>query len=129
MAILSHHRARWIKTRPRQYRYWEAWTCFCYYSGISPLVVTVSDGRVTGATDSTGRRTAAEYLRAGSRRWAGIDALYDRLAVGIRDSAYAVVSVEYDTVHGYPVRATFDRDVFTSDDELHVAVSHFEILR
>ena len=128
IAILSYHRARWSMSRPREYRYWEATTCFCFRFSISPRIVTVSDGRVTGATDTTGRRTDAAFVRAGSQRWAGIDALFDRLAAGIRDSAYAVVTVEYDTLRGYPMRAVFDRDLFTNDDELHIVINHFEVL-
>lgn len=88
-----------------------------------------STGDHSSSSLVTARCSGGQCLRTGSRRWAEIDALYDRLAVGIRNNAYAVVSVEYDTVHGYPMRATVDRDVLTSDDELYIAVSHFEILR
>jgi hypothetical protein len=55
--------------------------------------------------------------------------LFVQLAVGIRDSAYAEVTVEYDTLRGYPIRALFDRDVFINDDEVYIVISHFEVLR
>jgi len=129
LAVLERYRAAWAAARPRHYRYREHGWCFCATTWAGPRVVTVHDGRVVSATDTTGRFTDSAYVQAAARRPAGgIDALFDRIAAGTRDTAYAEVRAEYDAAGGHPTRVTFDREVLASDDEYHVDVSGFETL-
>jgi hypothetical protein len=129
VATLEHHRRVWAATRPRHYRYREHAWCFCATTWAGPRVVTVHDGRVVSATDTTGRFTDSAYVHAAARRPAGgIDALFDRVAAGTRDTAYAEVRAEYDATRGHPSRVTFDRELLASDDEYHVDVSRVEAL-
>jgi hypothetical protein len=129
LAVLERYRAAWAAARPRHYRYREHGWCFCATTWAGPRVVTVRDGRVVSATDTTGRIADSAYVRAAARgSTGGIDALFGRVAAGIRDTAYAEVRAEYDAARGHPTRVTFDREVLASDDEYHVDVSRVEAL-
>ncbi|WP_284349058.1 DUF6174 domain-containing protein [Roseisolibacter agri] len=129
LGVLARHRAVWAAARPRQYRYWEHRWCFCLSTWHGPHVVTVADGRVVSATDTTGRRSDSAYVRRAARRpLGGVDALFDDIAAGIRDTTYAEVRVAFDPARGHPTSVTFDRHPLASDDERHVDVSRLEPL-
>jgi hypothetical protein len=126
LAVLARHRAAWAGVRPRHYRYWEHGWCFCGMAWIGPRVVSVVNGR---ASDTAGRRSDPAYVRAAAQRpTGGIDALFDRIAEGIRDTAFAEVRAEFDPARGHPTRVTFDRALLDSDDEFHIDVSRVEAL-
>jgi hypothetical protein len=129
LAVVERQRAVWAAARPRRYRYWERWDC----AWIRPCgldVVTVADGRVVSATDTTGRHPNAAYLRAAARGpAAGIDAIFAEVAAVLRGARYEEVRVTFDPARGYPTRATFDEAAHAFDDERIVGVSHFEVLR
>jgi hypothetical protein len=128
LAVLERRRALWASVRPRQYQYWENGWCFCFSSWPGPHRVTVRDARVVSATDTTGRMVDTAYGRTAPGVPGGIDALFDRIAKGIRDTAYAEVRVDYHSRGGYPTHVTFDRVVAMSDDEYYIDVSHFRRL-
>ncbi len=91
--------------------------------------MTVVGARVVSATDTTRTLSDSAYVRASAHgAGGGIDALFDRIAAGIRDTAHAAVHVAFDPARGYPTRITFDRRWFVSDDELHIDVREVEAL-
>ena len=93
--------------------------CFCPHE--SPIVVTVADGKLAGATYvDTGEAVAA----ARQAQLPTIDGLFDLLA-----NAYAGgaddVRVTYDGALGYPVSLRIDYDRAASDEEVGYNVSDF----
>lgn len=124
LTVLQHFREVWSAIRPPRYRYWQEGSCFCFQVWPGPRVITIRDGRVLSATDTTGTRSDTALVREGATAPAGIDALFDRIATGIRDTTIDMVRVEYDRHQGFPTHVTFDRYVMASDDEYHLTISH-----
>ena len=129
IAVLERHRARWLTARPSLYRYRQEGACFCTQFWSGPRIITVAGGRVVSATDATGTRTDSAFVRAGSSQAGGIDALFDRVARSVQDSAVDQVRVDYDEARGFPTRILFDPSLLVNDDEYTLTISHVESLK
>jgi hypothetical protein len=127
--VLAANRAKWVAYRPDTYEYWEREWCFCFSMWSGPRLIVIRNERLVSATDTSGRRADTAYMKALRGKVAGIDALFARVAIGIRDTTIAEVRVSYDESHGYPVAITYDRSLFVADDEFYISVSHVRGIR
>ena len=128
MAVLAANRAKWVAYRPRTYEYWEHGWCFCFARWSGPHLVVIRNARLVRATDTSRQTVDSAYMKAVGRKLAGIDALFEQLATGIRDTTIDEVRVSYDATHGYPVSITYDRWLTAADDEFYVKVSHLRAI-
>lgn len=118
---LQKARDLWDRKGVRSYDYTVTRTCFCGPEAAGPVVVEVRDGQTASARYVSGGAPAE------TRHFAGMDSvddLFDTVSRAL-DQYPDYVEVVYDSRLGYPVRAHFDYDENTADEEGGFTVEGF----
>jgi hypothetical protein len=110
---------------PTDYTYHLAVSCFCASAGV-PVLVTVEDGAVVGATylaDDHGRSGVTKGEPADKRFWLTINDIIE----AANDTSAARVDVEWPPGQDYPSSVYVDKDENMADEEVGYTVSAVEV--
>ena len=121
---LQRSRALWARNGVRDYVYTVRVSAFV--ASANRLVrITVQNGRTVSITPDDGDPTPLENDGRFFARFATVESLFNVIQQALNARADSI-SVDYDSVLGYPTRINIDYIRLAVDDELGVQVSQFE---
>lgn len=126
---LAANQEKWQTSGVTHYRFDLDVICFCAFRDRMPLHIEVKDGQVVSMTyaDETSI-PADDPIRGTFDRYATFDALFADLQSGPASKAEEV-TIQYDPTYGFPSDVNIDQIKAAMDDELHLTVSNFEVLK
>lgn len=115
--------AKWKKKRPLHYSYALQRSCFCAPDYRKPIAIRVFRGKVQQASLLPEGTPLPAERKAEALP---VEGLFRLVREAIANKAASVVVV-YDARYGYPTSISIDRDRMMADEEIHLAVSHFNV--
>ena len=126
---LTANQQKWQTSNVTHYRFDLDVVCFCAFCDRMPLHIDVKDGQVVSMTYVDGTSIPADDpIRETFDRYATFDALFTDLQSGPASQAEEV-TIQYDPTYGFPSDVNIDQIKAAMDDELHLTVSNFEVLK
>lgn len=114
----------WAEKKILNYRYTIKTSCFCSSPSLSPVIVEVRNGEAVSTTIKETGEGVSLYFESTDT----IPNLFALIQQAI-DRQADQVSVSYNAKRGYPESIGIDDKWNTSDDELGIAISDFEVLQ
>jgi len=123
---LQTNQDKWEKSGITHYRFDLFIGCFCAFRDKMPLHIEVKDGEVVSISyvDGTPAPTDDEFFN----RFATFERIFLDLQSGPASEADEI-TVEYDPTYGFPTIVNVDQIKLAMDDEYHLTVSSFEVLK
>lgn len=120
------NRLKWQAAGIKDYQFDVSISCFCAFER-DPVTMTVH-GATVSMTHADGR--PFQFIENGHdvfSRYSTVARAFDELSQDLA-TAYDV-AVVYDPSYGFPTHIGIDHDLYTSDDELSIAISSFKVLK
>lgn len=126
---LKTNQGKWEQAAISHYSYQLNVSCFCAFMDQMPVTIEVKDGEVISMTKPDGTAIQpGDPLYDTVSPYATIDRLYSALEADTSGRADEV-TVTYDQTYFYPSIIYIDFIKNAMDDELHLEVGNFEVLK